>query len=73
MRRIITMKTKKFSKKLALSKQTIANLGNGKMNMLKGGATGTCDTCGTCDLTGDPCVQCMSVWPLKLSVCICED
>lgn len=32
------MKTKKFSKKLKLKKQTISNLRNGEMNKLIGGA-----------------------------------
>lgn len=59
------MKTKKFSKKLVLSKQTIVNLGNDEMSNLKGGKT-------TLDLTGDPCVHCISVWPVILSICICE-
>ena len=63
------MKAKKFNKKLGLSKQTIVNLGNADMQELVGGRT---VTCGTCDLTGVPCVQCISVWPVKLSVCICE-
>jgi hypothetical protein len=59
------MKTKKFSKKLVLSKQTIVNLGNGEMNKLKAGRT-------TVDLTGNPCVHCISVWPIILSICICQ-
>lgn len=72
------MKSKKFSKKLVLGKQTIVNLGNGEMNKLKvgGSNTGCFPTCDgrTCDdLTGDPCIHCASVWPIVLSVCICED
>jgi hypothetical protein len=70
------MKTKKFKKKLVLSKQTIVNLDNEEMNKLKVGDQNTLvlPTCGgrTCDLTGDPCIQCFSVWPVVLSVCICE-
>lgn len=70
------MKTKKFGKKLVLSKQTIVNLGNGEMNELKGGddPSGHVPTCDgrTCDLTGDPCIHCYSVWPIVLSICICE-
>ncbi len=70
------MKTKKIDKKLVLSKQTIANLGNGKMNEIKGGKkpSGYFPTCGgtTCDLTGDPCLHCISVWPQVPSICICE-
>ena len=31
------MKTKKFSKRLALNKKTIANLANAEMNAVKGG------------------------------------
>ena len=31
------MKTKKFSKKLELNKNTIANLGNNEMDIIKGG------------------------------------
>lgn len=61
------MKTKKFSKKLVLSKQTIVNLGNDEMNKLKGGKTVE-----TCDLTGVYCAHCISVWPIILSICICE-
>ena len=68
------MKTKKFSKKLVLSKQTIVNLGNDEMKNLKVGDITYFPTCDgkTCDLTGDPCVHCVSVWPVILSICICE-
>jgi natural product precursor len=41
------MKTKKFNKKLALNKNTIANLGNQEMISVKGGEF-TDDTCGSC-------------------------
>jgi hypothetical protein len=70
------MKTKKFKKKLVLSKQTIVNLDNEEMNKLKVGGQNTLmfPTCGgrTCSLTGDPCIQCFSERPVILSVCICE-
>ena len=41
------MKTKKFNKKLAFNKNTIANLGNQDMISAKGGLIidGTCDSC----------------------------
>ena len=61
------MKTKKVSKKLVLSKQTVVNLGNDEMSNLNGGGITT-----TLDLTGDPCVHCYSVCPVILSICICE-
>ncbi len=35
------MKTKKFSKKLALNKKTIADLNNGQLGRIKGGRTFT--------------------------------
>jgi hypothetical protein len=50
------MKTKKFSKKLALNKKTIADLNNGQLGLVKGGiipesvlCTPVCltDTCNT--------------------------
>jgi hypothetical protein len=61
------MKTKKFNKKLALSKQTIVNLGNYEMSNLNGGGPTTTE-----DLTGNPCIHCFSVCPVILSICICE-
>ena len=63
------MKAKKFSRKLVLSKQTVVNLDNGEMNKFKGGQTANPGA--TCDLTGNPCIQCVSVWPVILSICIC--
>lgn len=69
------MKTKKINKKLVLSKQTIVNLRNGEMNELKGGSETSCfiqTCCGTTCDTGDPCIQCMSVWPQVPSICICK-
>ncbi len=56
------MKVKKISKKLVLSKKTIANLENSELNVIQGGRTasprGTCHT--WCDV--DP----------YLSICACE-
>ncbi|MCP5052669.1 MAG: hypothetical protein GY940_36210 [bacterium] len=44
------MKTNKFSKKLVLKKESIVDLGNGKMNGIKGGnhITDGCPGCVTC-------------------------
>ncbi len=36
------MKTKRFEKKLLFNKETIADLNNGQLADVKGGATGTC-------------------------------
>jgi hypothetical protein len=63
------MKSKKFSKKLALSKATIANLGNGEMNGLKGGEP--CPT--TIDITGNPCFRCITGRFGCISIEICEN
>jgi len=61
------MKTKKFNKKLELSKRTIANLNTSKMSNIRGGAiyasendpeacAGTADTyCGDCRSWEVPC------------------
>lgn len=50
------MKTKKFRKKLALNKKTIADLGSKKMSGLKGGKILPSEkTCVTCVYT---CVEC---------------
>lgn len=38
------MKTKPFSKKLKLNKNTIANLGRNEMQLALGGATSACET-----------------------------
>jgi natural product precursor len=62
------MKTKKFAKKLALNKRTIASLNNGEMNKVLGGTTDPHRTCGcpldtanctpnTCD-PGTVCASC---------------
>lgn len=64
------MKTKKFDKKLALNKKTIAHLDSVKLNAARGGIGGhlittdqTC--CGTCIsicetcVTGYPCQACV--------------
>jgi natural product precursor len=56
------MKTKKFNKKLNLSKNTIANLDNGKMNGIKGGITG--DT--RCPWTVCEYTKCISM------ICVCQ-
>jgi len=42
------MKSKKINEKLALSKQTIADLSNDEMNGFKGGVGNTGVTCGYC-------------------------
>jgi hypothetical protein len=43
------MKTKKFNKKLSLGKQTIANINNGEMNVIKGGRPSVVPLCNTVD------------------------
>jgi natural product precursor len=61
------MKTKKFNKKLALNKQTISNINNDEMNVLRGGdsidtlcpvktcpPTRTCQTWCTICITNEP-------------------
>ena len=65
MRRVNTMKTKQFNKKLSLNKKTVANLNNGDMNAVQGGQSLVKDTCSldtgggfTCDIT-----RCASVCP----------
>jgi len=59
------MKTKKFDKKLALNKTTVANLNNAQMNDLKGGAPNTRITCPICDTLescfATLCTICMSI------------
>jgi natural product precursor len=43
------MKKIKFSKKLQLNKETIANLNNDEMNKVKGGTGSAClSVCGSC-------------------------
>ena len=59
------MKTKKFEKKLALNKKTVANLNNVQLSNVKGGGVipsdpgfaclPTFETCGTCAATCDTC------------------
>jgi hypothetical protein len=55
------MKTKKFDKKLALNKQTIANLGTKEMHAIAGGAetqTAACNTCiYTCMTVCENCTE----------------
>lgn len=53
------MKTKKFEKKLELNKTTIADLGMGDLEKIKGGATGTCISIVACPNT-NPTKACPS-------------
>jgi hypothetical protein len=58
------MKTKKFAKKLALKKKTIANLSNGELGIIKGGTEEpSIDICqlsvnSNCILCTGTCVSC---------------
>lgn len=74
------MKTKKFSKKLALGKQTIANITNQQMQVLRGGRPSViplCDTVDdfTCAQTDFTCVTycdtCNTVCPQSCGKTIC--
>ena len=62
------MKTKKFEKKLVLNKKTIAHLGNGELNVAKGGALVTKEgpSCAPCPATNPTC---FTVCPTCFTVC----
>ena len=59
------MRTKKFAKKLALNKSTVANLNHGQMSGLKGGGWDTKITCPFCNSIDSCeetlCTICMSI------------
>lgn len=74
------MKTKKFSKKLALGKQTIANITNHHMQELRGGRPSILPICDTIDdWTCNPsdftcvtyCDTCNTVCPQSCGKTIC--
>lgn len=66
------MKSKKFHKKLRLSKSTVSTLTGGSMQELKGGGTlahtcGGCNTWTVCKTCGDECtvytwVSCIPIY-----------
>jgi natural product precursor len=64
------MGSKKFSKKLSLSKKTIANLNNGEMKNVQGGTT--CGTC-ACNTYGEGSCNtvCYTVMPLNCRPLYC--
>jgi natural product precursor len=56
------MGSKKFCKKLSLSKKTIANLNNGEMKNVQGGTT--CGTCACPTYGGGSCITvCYTFYP----------
>ncbi len=76
------MKTKKLSRKLTFSKQTIANLAAREQNVVRGGTipTNTCGTCTlgmTCRKTCETCTGCHSGLPScgptadSIHICVC--